>query len=291
MSIKKRLEDYIAEAENSIGTGKKIGFDSLTSEEVNELLELADENGVIEMDGVKIQIVKPGEALPEEVVEDLVNSLDEDKLKEILRGPSLTQMLSHERAHENTDKLIDFLTDNDMNFVDLLIATINLGISGYSDDSVGIGGIQDTNDYFEYISEIKTEMLATQATLPTNPIINVEDLMNASLLSALDCLTASKEIVDHMIHAHRLASLAEKERVKELTASKYEAVKEVIEISERAEQSDEIKQQIIKEFESQTGMNAEEVMEQIRNGVPTSKISEKIKSKSADMKVDSQEVC
>lgn len=293
MSIKKRLEDYIAEAENSAGTGKKIGFDSLTSEEVNELLELADENGVIEMNGARIKLVKPGEQLPEEVKE-LLDSLDEEQLSN-LRQPSLIELLSSKKAHENVDKLLAFLEQNNMDFVELLSAIVNISISGLSEDTIGLGGIENTNDYFNYIDEMQIEMRTTQTLLPTNHPFNPEDLVNASLLSALDTLTASKHLTQYMIRMHRMASLLDEERTKELASKKFESVVEMQRLAEEAEETEAVHDKIVEIFKTKTGLTPDEILEKLEGGTSLGDIlgavKERLKDTVQDMEIDNKKVC
>ena len=293
MSIKKRLEDYIAEAENSIGTGKKIGFDSLTSEEVNELLELADENGVIEMNGARIKLVKPGEQLPEEVKE-LLDSLDEEQLSD-LRQPSLIELLSSKKARENVDKLLAFLEQNNMDFVELLSAIVNISISGLSEDTIGFGGIENASDYFNYIDEMQIEMRTTQTLLPTNHPFNPEDLVNASLLSALDTLTASKDLTQHMIRMHRMASLLDEEKTKELASKKYESVVEMQRLAEEAEETEAVHDKIVEIFKTKTGLTPDEILEKLEGGTSLGDIlgavKERLKDTAQDMEIDNKKVC
>ena len=294
MSIKKRLEDYIAEAENSAGTGKKIGFDSLTSEEVNELLELADENGVIEMNGTRIKLVKPGEQLPEEVMKELLDSLDEDQLSD-LRQPSLIELLSSKKAHENVDKLLAFLEQNNMDFVELLSAIVHISISGLSKDTIGFGGIENASDYFNYIDEMQIEMRTTQTLLPTNHPFNPEDLVNASLLSALDTLTVSKDLTQHMIRMHRMASLLDEEKTKELASKKYESVVEMQRLAEKAEESEVVHDKIVEIFKTKTGLTPDEILEKLEDGTSVGDIlgavKERLKDTAQDMEIDNKKVC
>lgn len=297
-NAKQNLINMVKQAKEQ-GKRVNVGIGEASVEEMEELLALTDENGEIEIDGATVKIVK-GDSIPEEILKEIkedLSSTHPGEFAQMMKMAFISNILTCEKTQSDTEKIYQFLRENDIAFDALLAATTNLALAGFSDKTIGTAGIETDGHYLEYIQDVQTEMKITQSLLATNPVINSTDFVPIGLLLALTSIICDEDVIQELLFDHRFASFAHKERLDELTKQKFKLVGEAQELGQSAKASKEVDDKIKDLVKEKTGKSIEEIISMLGAEASESDVSEfldqlKEQSQQAqNMETDTKAVC
>lgn len=295
---KENLMKLVEEARKS-NSNVNVGVGEATKEEMEELMALADENGEIEIDGATVKVVK-ADQIPDDILERMkeeLGSVTPGKLAQMMKLSFVSQVLTSDETRENTQKIYDFLNENDIAFDMFLAAATNIALAGFSEKTIGTSGIETDGHYLEYIQNVQTEMKVTQTYLATNPVIHSDDFVPIGLMLALTNVVCDEDVIQEMLLEHRLALFAHHEKVEELAHQKYKLVERVQSLGQSAQKSKEVNNKIEDLVKEKTGKTVDEISSMLGENRSESEVFDFLNrlkeenEQTKDMATDTKIVC